>query len=100
MSRWEKSDAPKRKDAKKETMPVDVVSFFYLFPEAEVLLDGVWSFAASASLVAGSLEEAGGADEDGVELSSDEEVGTVVDDAGSLVSAVVLSVEDSAVDSL
>ncbi|MGD1370382.1 hypothetical protein, partial [Enterococcus faecium] len=60
----------------------------------------VWSFAASASLVAGSLEEAGGADEDGVELSSDEEVGTVVDDAGSLVSAVVLSVEDSAVDSL
>ena len=65
MSRWEKSDAPKRKDAKKETTPVDVVSFFYLFPEAEVLLDGVWSFAASASLVAGSLEEAGGADEDG-----------------------------------
>ena len=46
------------------------------------------------------LEEAGGADEDGVELSSDEEEGTVVDDAGSLVSAVVLSVEDSAVDSL
>ena len=74
-------------------MPVDVVSFFYLFPEAEVLLDGVWSFA-------GSREEAGGADEDGVELSSDEEVGTVVDDAGSLVSAVVLYVEDSAVDSL
>ena len=99
MSRWEKSDAPKRKDAKKETTSVDVVSFFYLFPEAEVLLDGVWSFAASASLVAGSLEE-GRVDEDGVELSSDEEEGTVVDDAGSLVSAVVLSVEDSAVDSL
>ena len=74
--------------------------FYYLFPEAEVLLDGVWSFAASAPLVAGSLEEAGGADEDGVELSSDEEEGTVVEDAGSLVSAVVLSFEDSAVDSL
>ena len=59
-----------------------------------MLLDGVWSFAASAPLVAGSLEEAGGADEDGVELSSD------VEDAGSLVSAVVLSFEDSAVDSL
>ena len=72
---------------------------FTIFPEAEVLLDGVWSFAASAPLVAGSLEEAGGADEDGVELSSDEE-GTVVEDAGSLVSAVVLSFEDSAVDSL
>ena len=65
-----------------------------------MLLDGVWSFAASAPLVAGSLEEAGGADEDGVELSSDEEEGTVVEDAGSLVSAVVLSFEDSAVDSL
>lgn len=39
-------------------------------------------------------------DEDGVELSSDEEEGTVVEDAGSLVSAVVLSFEDSAVDSL
>ena len=67
-----------------------MVSFTICFA-AEVLLDGVWSFAASAPLVAGSLEEAGGADEDGVELSSDEEEGTVVEDAGSLVSAVVLS---------
>lgn len=97
MLRWEKLDVFKRKDVKKEIMFVDVVFFFYLFLEVEVLLDGVWLFVVFVLLVVGLLEE-GRVDEDGVEFFLDEEEGIVVDDVGLFVFVVVFFVEDLVVD--